>query len=319
MNKLRKSLISSALCLSVIAGSFCCFEDNIKAAGWNWINGSGTFDYTGAEEGWNETDDGWVYIKDGRLQFDTWIEWNDDLYYVDMLGIMQKSEIVEKEGKKVLLKDSGRMLKSGWVTLSNGSSYYANEDGSLMGQGDAQVNGKIYTFSRNGEWITERDYHANGIKLHKEGNVSDEMMRRYATDLAKVPEMFAEKIVEITVTTEDLNQRFWTKDVGKIVGLQEDGKIWLNGTLYAPDTMLHEAIHAYDRKYYGYNSNQILTRSPEFISAYHADYASIPFQSDNVKSAEEGFVQAMLLYLRDENACQQKMPHLTEFIKGLMQ
>lgn len=319
MKQLRKGLICSILVLSGFAGSLCLAENEIQAAGWIYENGFGAFDMTGAKEGWNETDDGWVYIKNGRLQFDTWIEWNGDSYYVDLRGIMQQSKIVERNGKRVLLKDSGRQLRSGWATLSNGNSYYALEDGSLIGRGDAVIDGKIYTFSKTGEWITDQDFHGNGIKLHKEGNVSDEMMQRYASDLDRIPERFAEKIVEVTVTTADLNQRFWTQDVGKIVGLQEDGKIWLNGTLYLPDTLLHESIHAYDRKYYGLNASNILTRSPEFIVAYNQDYASIPFQNDNVKSNEEGFVQAMLLYLKDENACHQQMPHLAAFIQDLFQ
>lgn len=316
MKKLRKGLISCVLILSIVAGDLCLFGDKIKAVGWMWDStGMGTFDNAGAIEGWNETEGGWVYFENGRLQFNRWIEWNDDLYYVNQLGIMQRSKVVEKDGKKVLLKDSGRMLKSGWTTLANGSSYYAKEDGILMESGDALINGKVYTFSRNGEWITERDFHGNGIKLHKEGNVSDSIMKRYADDLAKIPSLFADKIVNVTVTSRNLNETFWTQNVGTIVGLQSYGEIWLNASIYVHDTVLHESIHAYDSKYDGPNTEAPLSRTPEFINAYNADFDSIPFQEDNVKCVEEGFVAMMMLYLKDEVTCRQKMPNMTVFIQ----
>ena len=142
-------------------------------------------------DGWYETDDGWVYIVKGK-PLKGWRELGQNWYYFDSDGIMLKNTWVTG---RYYVKEDGTMARSEWVEngkyyvdengiwdsskiakwqISNGRWWYSHADGSYTTNDWENIDGEWYYFDALGymlssTWVDGRYYvKDNGKMAHSE-------------------------------------------------------------------------------------------------------------------------------------------------------
>lgn len=142
-------------------------------------------------DGWYETDDGWVYIVKGK-PLKGWRELGQNWYYFDSNGIMLKNTWVTG---RYYVKEDGTMARSEWVEngkyyvdengiwdsskiakwqISNGRWWYQHADGSYTTNDWENIDGEWYYFDALGymlssTWVDGRYYvKDNGKMAHSE-------------------------------------------------------------------------------------------------------------------------------------------------------
>ena len=170
-----------------------CREENgaiTFVADWSPYYSTGNIYEIVWNDGWYETDDGWVYIVKGK-PLKGWREINQNWYYFDQDGIMLTSQWIGAYYVKV----DGTMARSEWVEngkyyvdengildsskvakwqISNGRWWYQHADGSYTTNDWENIDGEWYYFDALGymlssTWVDGRYYvKDNGKMAHSE-------------------------------------------------------------------------------------------------------------------------------------------------------
>ena len=171
-----------------------CREENgaiTFVADWNPYYSTGDIYEIVWNDGWYETDDGWVYIVKGK-PLKGWRELGQNWYYFDSDGIMLKNTWVTG---RYYVKEDGTMARSEWVEdgkyyvdengiwdsskvakwqIGNGRWWYQHADGSYTANGWENIDGEWYYFDALGymlssTWVDGRYYvKDNGKMAHSE-------------------------------------------------------------------------------------------------------------------------------------------------------
>ena len=127
-------------------------------------SGSGSSKSSGStgKNGWEKSDGKWFYYQNGVMQTDKWILDKDGwYYYVDPAGVMKTDEFVEG----YWVGDDGKMRPDyfSWHQSSNGKWWYGTDDGSKYATDKVYIDGKWYTFDKDGWW---KGYAKGTRKVH---------------------------------------------------------------------------------------------------------------------------------------------------------
>ena len=104
---------------------------------------------TEAKEGWNKTEDSWIYIKDGEAYHGFFTD-GGFTYYLNP-NMLTNSIIVMETEKAYFFDEKGHMVKNGWGRRTFDYTaqvywYYAGSDGALL-TGWQKINGIWYYFN----------------------------------------------------------------------------------------------------------------------------------------------------------------------------
>ncbi len=169
-----------------------CREENgaiTFTADWSPYDSTGNIYEIVWNDGWYETDDGWVYVIKGK-PLKGWREINQEWYYFDQDGIMLTSQWIGA----YYVKADGTMARSEWVDENkyyvdengvwdsskvaqwkndNGRWWYQHADGSYTTNGWESIDGEWYYFDASGcmmssSWIGNYYVKADGSMARSE-------------------------------------------------------------------------------------------------------------------------------------------------------
>ena len=102
------------------------------------------------ETGWQQISEKWYYFKDTGVMQTGFVTLSGKTYYLNASGVMEKGW-VQDNGKWYHMDSSG-VMETGWQQIS-GSWYYFGEDGAMYRSSSYYIDGRYYTFDRDGVWI----------------------------------------------------------------------------------------------------------------------------------------------------------------------
>lgn len=200
-----KKMVAGCLASTLLLG---LVPMNIQAAsGWQWENNSWYYYNPDGSKasGWVLVDNNWFYLENdgkmrtsswvasteadwywvgagGYMQYESWIDYYGEKYYVKENGLMARNEAIVVGNKKYTFSDNGVLLKeeafegkNGWVESNgqyyyykagekqkgwqqiNGKTYYLGGKDYHMYYGVNVIDGKTYEFTNNGQLIGEVD------------------------------------------------------------------------------------------------------------------------------------------------------------------
>lgn len=156
-------------------GKWHYYEDNTKlrdgwakdSQGWCYLNKNGDItknkwvkwkndwyylqkDGYMAENRWAKDSQQWCYLgSDGKMVKDKWVKDKDNWYYLGSDGRMVTNDWRKDTVGWCWLNNDGKMARNHWLKWK-GSWYYLKSDGH-MATGKRTINGKEFTFSKDGK------------------------------------------------------------------------------------------------------------------------------------------------------------------------
>lgn len=104
-------------------------------------------------EGWNKSDNNWIYMKDGKVVTGWLKDGNNNWYFMNNNGVMQTGWLNDTNGKWYYLDNSGSM-KIGWLKDTDGKWYCLDNDGAMKTGWLKDVDGEWYFLGGNGAMQT---------------------------------------------------------------------------------------------------------------------------------------------------------------------
>lgn len=120
-----------------------------------------------------ETDSGYVYVKEDGSNATGWLKVNGKKYYFDSDGIM----------------------KTGWLKFKSGKTYYFKSNGQMV-TGKVKINGKVYDFGEDGNLTTAET-------TNKKSSSKKDELKAEKEKLLAENEKYQEKIDELTPDLEE--------------------------------------------------------------------------------------------------------------------
>ena len=156
-NSTNYSTDSVGLVVSGSGTSGSPFVLNAVRNGWytssGWGGSSSTYYYIfgTAVTGFYEIDEDTYYFNDsGVLQKNKIVTVEDDLYAVDANGVMVVSEFFMTRDGTYYLQEDGKAIVSDWLVDENEMSHYFGEDGLMLVDTAAKIEDSIYVFDFDG-------------------------------------------------------------------------------------------------------------------------------------------------------------------------
>ena len=136
---------------------WCWLGSDGKQVENKWIRSSGAWYYIDGnghriENGWAKDSKGWCWLGlDGKQVENKWIRTGGAWYYIDGNGHRVENSWAKDSKGWCWLGADGKQIESRWIE-TGGKKYYIDANGHRV-TGQQTINGKNYTFDRNGALI----------------------------------------------------------------------------------------------------------------------------------------------------------------------
>lgn len=122
------------------------------------------------------------------------------------------------------------------------------------------------------------------------GKVNEVIKKSYQIDYDNLKNELKDEIKSITITDENLSDKFNINLDGSILAITYGNDIYINAKQYNENVIVHEAFHAFD-----YNNNW-LSDSSEFNIIYEKEKDLISVSPGNAQNAAEFFASCGEIY-----------------------
>lgn len=103
---------------------------------------------------WIQDDNDWYYLEsDGKMKTNDWVQYNGYWYYLGSDGKMATSQWIKSKGEWYYLDSEGKMKSSSWVQDS-GSWYYVDSEGKMKKSDWIKDGNEWYYLNGEGKMIT---------------------------------------------------------------------------------------------------------------------------------------------------------------------
>ena len=140
-------------------------------------------------------------------------------------------------------------------------------------------------------------------------NINKEIATAYKRNLDSLPESMTQYATSITITTENLSEKFNLNLNANILAITYGTDIYINDSEYNENVLIHELFHAYD-----YHNDWIST-SDEFMKIYEAEKEFIKVSDGNTQNVYEFWASAGEMYYFNEEELKEIAPLTYNFMK----
>lgn len=144
-------------------------------------------------------------------------------------------------------------------------------------------------------------------KFFADDNINEDIKNKYENNWTSLPENMKEYANSVTITHENLSEKFELGLDAKILATTYGNDIYVNDEKYNDHVLIHELFHAYDY------SNNWISNQKEFFEIYQVEKDFIKVTDGNVQNVYEFFASAGEMYYFAPNELKNTAPLTYEF------
>lgn len=141
-------------------------------------------------------------------------------------------------------------------------------------------------------------------------NVDEGVKNNYENNLNTLPESIKKYANSVTITHEDLSEKFELDLDAKILAITYGKDIYVNDEKYNENVLIHELFHAYDY------SNNWISNQKEFFEIYQIEKDFVKVTDGNIQNVYEFFASAGEMYYLNPNNLKKEAPLTYKFFSN---